>query len=177
MAYSDMSDPIVIDRLIVVFFLALLLWVAVSDFRDFVIPNRLVLALVALYPAHVIASAQPVQWLMSVGIGVAVFLVGTAFFAFKAMGGGDVKLLGVSVMWAGMDLFFPFFVVVVVSGFVLALVVALRSSLADVKPDGGRSLVIAVAGLRHAPLLKLTIPYGVAIAAGGMYVGGRLFAG
>jgi len=32
----------------------------------------------------------------------------------------------------------------------------------------------AVAGLRFAPLMKLTVPYGAAIGAGGLYVVGHL---
>jgi len=33
-----------------------------------------------------------------------------------------------------------------------------------------------VAGLRHVPVMKLAIPYGVAISAAGIYVGARLLA-
>jgi prepilin peptidase CpaA len=84
-----------------------------------------------------------------------VFLVGVGLFSAGAFGGGDVKLLAVTTLWAGPTMVLPFLIVTALAGGLLSLTVLMRAQLA------GRSLHVAA---------KPNVPYGVAIAIGGIYV-------
>jgi len=157
----------------------LLAWAAIEDFRSFVIRNWVVLALLALYPIHVLTAPQTVAWTSALLIGAIVFGVGALFFFGGFMGGGDVKLLAATALWVGPQHSVAFLFVTVLCGFLLAAVMAIRGALASA-PAGAeapalsiRSWIGAFAGLRYAPLMKLTVPYGVAVALGGIYVGAR----
>ena len=46
------------DRLALTVFAGLLVWAAWSDLRDFLIPNRICLAIAMLFPAHVAAAGM-----------------------------------------------------------------------------------------------------------------------
>ena len=151
-------------HIVVLGFSGLLIAAAVTDLRRFLIPNSLVVALLALWPFWVALSGFP-----PIGgallCALAVFILGAGLFTFGFMGGGDVKLLTVLALWAGMD------------GLLLLL-----TSVA-----GGALSVLWVSRWRHriAPLIGWAeglrdnkhIPYGVAIAAGGLSVAKRLWIG
>ena len=55
-------------------------------------PNRIVGAILLLYPVHASASLVQVNWPADVLVGAVVFFVGAALFRMKFVGGGDVKL-------------------------------------------------------------------------------------
>ncbi len=154
--------------------IGLLVWAAVSDFRSFTIPNRVSLCILILYPAHVMSYPAPVFWMASLGMAAIVFAVGCLLFALKAMGGGDVKLLAATTMWAGPTYIFEYFVVTGTAGLILAIIFAARTALAEDASAERRTLLGAVADIRHVPIMKLTIPYGVAISAAGLFVSLRL---
>ncbi len=152
----------------------LLVWAAISDYRTFTIPNRVSLCILILYPAHVMSYPAPVFWTASLAMAAVVFAVGCLLFAMKAMGGGDVKLLAVTTLWAGPAYIFEYFVVTGTAGLILAIVFAARTALADGATAEHRTFLGAVADIRHVPIMKLTIPYGVAISAAGLFVSLRL---
>ena len=85
-------------------FATLLAMAALSDFRSYVIPNRLCVAILVLYPAHVLASSAPVDWVSGLTAGGIVFGVGLVMFAFRLAGGGDVKLMAAAGVWAGLEM-------------------------------------------------------------------------
>jgi prepilin peptidase CpaA len=161
-----------IELMVLCFAAALFVWAATTDYRSFKIPNRISISLVALYPAYLLAGRTMPSWEF-IGIAVAfaliVFIVGFGMFVMGWMGGGDVKLLSVAALWAGPAVILPFLIVVVAASMVLALVIAVRTLTEQSVP-----LREAVVGLRFAPLMKLTVPYGAAIAVGGLYVVGRI---
>lgn len=147
---------------IVAAFCVLLGWAALSDLQRRVIPNRISVAILALYPAHALTlSASQVAW--SVAVAAGVLILGMVVFARGWIGGGDVKLLSVVALWAGWPLAIELAVVTSLFGAVLAL--------------------SWIALVRHFPPLfpstaaangRTEMPYGVAIAAGGVYVATRL---
>ena len=51
-----MDFPLLVDRVVLTVFAGLLVWAAWSDLRDYVIPNRICLAVAVLYPAHILAT-------------------------------------------------------------------------------------------------------------------------
>ena len=134
-----------------------------SDLNRYIIPNRVSIALLLLYPAHVVASAGPVDVWGAVLVAVAAFVVCAAFFAFGLMGGGDVKLFAALALWAGPAAIAPFMLVTAVLGGVLAMV--LLSPLGTLLPSPPLSLFKA--GLRPGRA-RQSMPYGVAIAGAGL---------
>lgn len=153
-------------------FVALLAWAAYSDLRAFVIPNRLSLAMAVLYPAHVIASPVPVDWLGGVMVGAIVLAVGFAMFAMRVAGGGDIKLLSVVALWAGTQNIVMTILVMGLVGGVLSIfvLVRLRFSAARAGHDTGFVQWFGQA-------VKTNVAYGLSIAVGGLYVAGQLLAG
>ncbi|MGE0734932.1 MAG: prepilin peptidase [Alphaproteobacteria bacterium] len=169
--------------------IVLLATAAITDFREFRIPNVVSFGVLLLFPLHVATSAVPVAYVSALLVAGIVFAVGAAFFAAGVMGGGDVKLLAGVALWAGPAQLVPLLYITILGSIVVAIVVALRAawSQSALAPAGGeapastvpadkepvhavRRAMGAIAALRYVPLMKLTIPYGVAVAAGGIYV-------
>ena len=160
-----MLAPVSPHSLIVFGFIGLLAWAVISDLRSLRIPNRASLAIVCLYPLHVLLSPTPVDWTTSALIALGVFAVTTVFFAFRWMGGGDVKLLAATALWMGPQGILGFLFVTALAGGALALILKspVRLALAFAADSLGRK------GLRDT-FLEHTVPYGIAIGIGGIYV-------
>jgi prepilin peptidase CpaA len=78
-----------------------LCYAIVSDFRRLIIPNW---APVALASAFVVFAATHLGWrafLAHLAVAAVVFVLATAFFVARWMGGGDVKLLTAVTLWMG----------------------------------------------------------------------------
>jgi prepilin peptidase CpaA len=142
-------------------FFALILFAALSDASSFRIPNIVSLGLVALFPVHVLISPSEVDWMGGAAVAAGAFVVGFILFARGWVGGGDVKLLSATLLWAGSTLAAPQLLVMGLVGGVLALGALVRSRTRHHPPDAA------------AP----KVPYGVAIAAGAGYAGMKLLLG
>jgi prepilin peptidase CpaA len=83
-------------------FAALMGMAAVEDCRRLVIPDRLVLAALLLWPIHLLSMPVHLSTgLAAAGGALAVFIAGALLHARGLVGGGDVKLLAVAALWAG----------------------------------------------------------------------------
>jgi len=165
-------------------FSALLLWAAVSDYRRYIIPNQVSLGALALYPVYVLSAPEPVAWVFALVMAAVFFAVGFAMYLLRAMGAGDAKLLPVVMLWVGPKDFTAFMIVLLGGSLVLAGVVGVRTALAQLRASereaaaGGAAVAVSalarvgrlIGELRHVPFLKIQVPYGVAIAAGGIWV-------
>lgn len=109
-----------------------------------------------------IALAAPLFWWSSglslwpevaiqLGVALAAFALLAGLFALKMMGGGDVKLLTALALWVRPDLFLQLLLVMSLAGGVLTVVMVCWHTMRRQKD-------------------KLAIPYGVAIAFGGLWV-------
>ena len=156
----DTAHPL-LHQAVLWLFAGLLGWAALDDARDYRIPNRLVLAIAALYPVQVLASPAFIAILPAIVVGAATFAVGLVLFSRALLGGGDVKLMAAVAMWAGPELVMPFLFVMGIGGGILSLLMLLPMRL--------RSGEVAVA--------RVPVPYGVAISAGGLFVAMRLLTG
>jgi Flp pilus assembly protein protease CpaA len=65
--FQMFANPMLHQFLMACFF-ALAIAAALSDLREYRIPNKISLALLALYPLHVLASPVPVEWLMALAV-------------------------------------------------------------------------------------------------------------
>jgi prepilin peptidase CpaA len=134
--------------------LALLLLVASwSDLRARTIANglNLVIALLAIpfWWANGLALWPDVA--LQIGVAVLVFAIFAGAFAIGAMGGGDVKLIGALALWLPWQSVLALLVIMSLAGGVLTLAMLIRKRLA--RSEGA-----------------LEIPYGVAIAFGGLWL-------
>jgi Flp pilus assembly protein protease CpaA len=168
---------------------ALLALAALIDFRERRIPNWLTGGVAALYPIYVLVSPIPVAWAAALAVTFAVFLFGLVLFARQLIGGGDVKLIAAVTLWAGIDHLMVFALVTSLVGGGLALVglwyqrwhgvidahmAALGWNLAPAGRAGQADSAASEGshGIESASIDRppLTLPYGVAIAAGGLAV-------
>ncbi|HTR85381.1 MAG TPA: prepilin peptidase [Reyranella sp.] len=143
---------------------ALLIAAGWQDLRTMRIANGLCLAVVASFALWALSglalgSVSLLQIGWSVLCAGAVFAVGALFFALRVLGGGDVKLLAAASLFAGPALQLDFLTVTALVGGLLGL--AILAGL----PVGP----VAVEGEVRARL-RSGLPYGPAIAAGGLWV-------
>lgn len=176
-----MLTPGEVTNLLVLIYAGLLLSAAYTDLRFFKIPNRIVLSILILYPAYVASSPEPVAWASSLMAAGVLFLAGLLLFRFGAMGGGDVKLLVAVSLWSGLENYLTLMIVTACVGVLLiplsAFMTSLKFARADAAETGGASVLTgartfgsALAGMRFVHLRGHWIPYGVAIAAAGIYI-------
>ena len=132
---------------------AMLAWIAVEDVKTYTISDRLNLAIALLAPVYWWSVGVPL-WpdaAIRLGAGVLVFLLFAGAFYLNAMGGGDVKLAGALALW-----FTPYetlrliVIMSIIGGLLTLAVVAIHRA----REKSGRP----------------EVPYGVAIAAGGMWL-------
>jgi prepilin peptidase CpaA len=142
---------------------AALAWSAVSDIRTYQIPNTASALIVISYIVFAFCVPSAPR-LGALAVCLAVFAVGLFLFVRGSMGGGDVKLLAAVSVWSGPHLLAAF---AIVTGLVGALLAGLLlSPLRNIMPRAPEE-VTAGAGLAA---LRQPMPYGVAIAVGGLFV-------
>ena len=154
---------------------------AYSDFRRFIIPNRLSLAVFALYPAYVLAGPG-IDWRAGLLVGAVVFGVCFALFAMCIVGGGDVKLLAATSVWAGTELLIPMLFIIAVVGGVYSLFTAVSAGRLERlwRRLRGRAMagaVVVAEGGAGAGGEFLAVPYGVAIFVGALFVAAKIASG
>ena len=131
----------------------MLLWAAVVDIRTRTIANGLNLAIALMAPLFWWAAGVDL-WpdaAMRMGVAVAVFLLFALAFQLGAMGGGDVKLAAALALWFSPGSSLKLIVLMSIAGGVLTLIVMTEHKL---KKNEGRP----------------EVPYGVAIAFGGLWL-------
>ncbi|MFA5490611.1 MAG: prepilin peptidase [Candidimonas sp.] len=131
----------------------LLAWCAIEDIRTRTIPHSAILAIVLLYAGHALTGQT--QWVDALISAALLLAAGFALFYFRVMGGGDSKLIAAMGLWVGLSHLVAFLLYTAMAGGVVALAVLLIHRL-KVRNSGTVAL--------EAP----TVPYGVAIAVGGI---------
>lgn len=135
----------------------ILICVAVSDVLDRRIPNAAVAALVVLFALWALADRGA-----SLGPGLAAaaigFVIGFVLYALRIMGAGDVKLFAAVALFTGLSYLHLFALATVLVGGVLAIV--------SLAASPRRALVMF--SLKGRGDYGRGVPYGVAIAVGGL---------
>ncbi len=131
---------------------ALLVWAASGDFLTRIIPNALAVALAAAFIAMALGTGWPPALILSHASCAAIMLAaGFALFGGGVIGGGDAKLFAAAALWFGWEWIAPLAVATSLFGGILAVVYLTVPRLAN----AGR---------------PASLPYGVAIAAAGLYL-------
>lgn len=135
----------------------ILIAVAVSDVMERRIPNAAVAAVAALFVLWVLADRGE-----SLGTGVAAagvaFVVGFVLYLLRVMGAGDVKLFAAVALFTGLGNLHLFALATVLAGGAMACV--------TLATQPRRALVMFT--LKGRGDFGRGIPYGVAIAVGGL---------
>lgn len=132
---------------------AMLVWIAIVDVRTYTISDRINVAIALLAPVYWLSAGVPL-WpdaAIRVGVAVVVFMLFAGSFYLNVMGGGDVKLAGALALW-----FTPY------ETLTLIVVMSLAGGLL--------TLVVLVAHRVRRKEGRPEVPYGVAIAVGGMWL-------
>ncbi|MCX5516653.1 A24 family peptidase [Kaistia algarum] len=146
-------------------FPAIMAWTAISDIATMTISNRVSLLLAASFFVIAPIYGFPLEALGThLLAGLLVLGVGIVFFSRGWIGGGDAKMAAAAAIWLGFDQLMPFVVASAVFGGVLTLMILIL-----------RRQTLPAFALQQDWLTRLHdrsegVPYGVAIAAGGLFV-------
>ena len=146
----------------------LLIFAAASDARRYLIPNWISVGIIALFLPYALLSPVGVNWLGGLATAAAAFALGFGLYALRLMGGGDVKLITACALWAGPAMIAPFLVIVSLAGGALAGGLMIGRGIASARRR--RSAPPGEAATGEAPLMRQKVPYGLAIAAGGLFL-------
>jgi prepilin peptidase CpaA len=132
---------------------AMLVWIAIVDIRTFTISNRINLVIALLAPLYWWSAGVALWPDAGIRVGTAVIVFGLFAIAFylNAMGGGDVKLAGALALWFPPLATMKLIVIISIAGGVLTMVIL---ALHKIQQKQGRP----------------EVPYGVAIAFGGLWL-------
>ncbi|MEA2809260.1 MAG: prepilin peptidase CpaA [Rhodospirillaceae bacterium] len=151
-------------------FALLLLLAAWQDLRTMHIADAVSLAIVVAFAVWALSGlVRGTLSFTAVGLALAcaavVFGAGAAAFAAGALGGGDVKLLTAASLFAGLGLISDFLLVTALVGGALGVAVLAGAPVGPLAPAADATLRTRLRG---------GLPYGPAIAAGGLWVAGSL---
>ena len=148
-----------------VFFPTIMVFSALSDLFTMTISNRLSIALCLVFLPFALLAGLPASAIgVHVACGLGVLIATFTMFAMGWIGGGDAKLAAATVLWIGWDRLLDY-------GTVSALI--------------GGALTLAILAARQVPLPRFAlsvgwimrlheseagIPYGIALAAAGLFV-------
>jgi prepilin peptidase CpaA len=146
-------DKTLITNLLCTILAIMLLWAAVVDIRTRTIANGLNLAIALMAPLFWWAMEVDLWPDAAIRIGVAlvVFLLFALAFHLGAMGGGDVKLAAALALWFAPADTMSLIVLMSLAGGLLTLIVMIEHR--ALKKEG-----------------RPEVPYGVAIAFGGLWL-------
>lgn len=143
---------------VAVIFLAaiLLIAAALNDAHKYKIPNIICAALLILFPIYVATAPRSIEWDQHLMVFGLMLISGFAMFLGNLAGAGDIKLMAVTGLWAGPHLIAVFLIMTAIAGGIVALTMAV---LTYIRNNTRKQAVT---------LSKVPIPYGVAIAVGGL---------
>jgi len=127
---------------------ALLFYIALTDLREFKIRNDLILVVAGLFFVHALLSGRWVELHWNLGLAALAFAFMVYWYAQGLMGGGDLKLMTVALLWSGVRCAVPLLIIIVVVALIHAL--AAKQGYVAAQTVNGR----------------MRIPFAPAIAAG-----------
>ncbi len=152
-----------VPYLLLSIFPAALIVAAANDIYEFKIPNWISIILILTYPAAGLAVGASIETMLEgFLIGAGALALGFGLYAGRVIGGGDAKLAAATAPWLGAGALGSFLFLTAVAGLGLAIVMMMFRKMP----------ILPI--YSHAPWLielhqrKKDLPYGVAIASGGL---------
>ena len=140
--------------------IALFAVAAYDDVKSLRIPNALTIAVAVLGIFRLIVIGDKNMAPYTVGASLIIFIVTFLLFWRGFLGGGDVKLLSATVLLVGYRDLFPFLLIMSICGALVSLAVLFVHQYLP--------LWLEPRLMALMPKARLAVPYGVAIACGGI---------
>jgi prepilin peptidase CpaA len=115
----------------------MLFYVALTDLRHYKIRNEVILVLAVLFFLHAFLSGRWTALHWNLGFAALLFLFMLYFYSKKLMGGGDVKLLTVALLWVGPFCVLPFALFLLL--FVGIHILAVKLKLVEAQTENGQT--------------------------------------
>jgi prepilin peptidase CpaA len=128
-----------LSHVVLVITAAVLFYVALTDFKHFIIRNELILVLGGLFVIHALLSGRWVNVHWNLAFAALMFCIMLYFYAQNLMGGGDIKILTVAFLWVGFLCALPFAVLLAI--FSALHVVAAKFGWAEVQQVGDKKRI------------------------------------
>jgi prepilin peptidase CpaA len=141
-----------LEKLILVLGIALFVVAAYGDIKTLRIPNALVIAVAVLGLIRLVVIGDLTVVLYTLSASSFVFIAAFLLFWRQLLGGGDAKLITATALLVGYYNLFSFLVLMSLCGVLVTLAV-LATHRRSEEPQ---------------PKARLAVPYGVAIAGGGI---------
>ena len=103
-----MSGAPVASQVVLILTAAVLFYVGLTDLKHYKIRNELIIVLTGLFFLHSMLSGRWTTLPWNIGFAALLFLILLYFYSMKLMGGGDLKLLTVAMLWVGPFCALPF---------------------------------------------------------------------
>ena len=117
----------------------LLFYMALTDLKHFKIRNEFVLVLAALFFLHAFVSGRWVMIQWNFGFALLLSLIMIYFYLKNMMGGGDLKLLTVALLWVGPFCALPFALFLLL--FVCIHIAAVKLKLIEARVVSGKDWI------------------------------------
>jgi prepilin peptidase CpaA len=166
-----LSAEVTVQRALLGLAITVLAIIAYGDVRTRRIPNLLTTTIVILGIMRMILVRDPVAASQTLAAGTAVFAAAFLLFSRGIVGGGDAKLVAATALLIGYHDLFGFLFLMSLFGGALALAILARDKIRHqplILSRPGRISSTTQAGGDSMAAAPSTVPYGVAIAAGGM---------
>jgi prepilin peptidase CpaA len=162
--FKDKADlAMLIAAAGLILFPMMMAYAASSDLLTMKIPNKLNLTLAVTYFVMAIATGQSMNTiLVHVACAIVMLLLTFGMFSAGWMGGGDAKLAAATALWMGFPLTLEYALASSFLGGVLTLAILVARS--RPLPD----FMMRQKWIAHLHDKTTGIPYGIALAAGGL---------
>lgn len=145
-------------------FAGLLCVAALTDLTSYTIPNWISGALLLAFPLAALAAGMPWQLAAQhAAVGGAALVIGMGLFALGWLGGGDAKLFSATALWLGLPAAGHYLMWVAFTGAGLTIALIVARQMWAIAPAPA-----APAWVRTLFAPKGDVPYGLALAAGGL---------
>jgi prepilin peptidase CpaA len=144
--------------------------VAYGDVRTRRIPNELALGVGALGLLRMMLAGDISAALYTLGEAAVVFAVALLLFRRDLVGGGDVKLLSAAALLIGYHDLLGFLFLMSLCGALISLAMLTADKLGPMLRHSPRPAMLPVPENSRGTPGRLSVPYGVAIAAAGILV-------
>ncbi len=153
------------ELLILSVFPLMVVMAGVSDFFTLKIPNWLNGIIAVSVIPFVLWAGMPLEvFAWHIIAGLVMFVAGFIFFSANIIGGGDAKMLAACGIWLGWDVLMEFALVTAFAGAALVVAIKIWAFFANKKEVPGMGWA------KNFLSKKPQLPYGIAIAAGGVIV-------
>ncbi len=160
----------ILQILVIVLFVATLVYAANTDFRRLEISNMTSLFIALLFiPAAIMAEISFTNIVLHYAWAFGILAIGAAVFALGLMGGGDVKLLAAIAVWFEVSELSNLVMYIALLGGALSVIMLCAKKM----PALARLLGSPV-WLENNQDLQQPIPYGIAITGATIMLIGRL---